>query len=171
MILFFAFLIGCGEANYILKTETPPILDGFFGFRWTSPMSLVDNEFPNLTGAKPTTNLNRYNTSCFTDAPFLEELTSLCQFTFDGKGLQSVKLVFNSNQVIAENKLDALKEKLTRIYGEPNKFSGRIGQHKAPEYIVYFSWDQKRLELMLKPDYTIEINAYGHLFSPPMLTD
>ena len=163
VILFFALLIGCGEANYILKTETPPLQDGFFGFRWTSPMSLVDNEFPNLTGAKPTTNLNRYNTSCFTDVSFLEELTSLCQFTFDEKGLKSVKLVFNSNQVTAEDKLTALKEKLTRIYGVPNKFLGIIGQHKEPEYIVCFSWAEKRLELMLIPDYTIEINAYGYL--------
>ena len=170
MFLFFTFLISCGETNYILKTETPPIRDGFFRFRWTSPMSLVDNEFPNFTGAKPTKNLNRYNTSCFTDAAFLEESINLCQFIFDGKGLQSVKLVINANPVVAENKLDALKKKLTRIYGEPNQLSGRIEQHRAPEYIVCFFWDQKRLDLMLKPDYTIEINAYGHLPGPSILT-
>lgn len=163
VILFFALLIGCSETNYILKTETPPILDGFFGFRWTTPMSLVDSKFPNISGAKPAADLNRYNTSCFTGASFLEELVSLCQFTFDEKGLKSVKLVFNSTQFTAEDKLDALKEKITRIYGAPDKLLGTIGQQKPPDYILSFSWAEKRLELMLMPDYTIEINAYGYL--------
>lgn len=77
VILLFVFFIGCGETNYILKNETPSIVDGFFGFRWTTPMSVVDNNFPKLTGAKPASNLNRYNTSFFTDASFLDELASV----------------------------------------------------------------------------------------------
>ncbi len=52
---FFLILIisGCGETNYLLTSDTPQILEGFYGFRWTTPMSVVDSDFPKRTGATP----------------------------------------------------------------------------------------------------------------------
>lgn len=162
LIIFTSLIIGCGTTNYVLKNATPSLNIGFFNFRWTTPMTVIDSEFPKLTGAKQRLDLNRFEKSCFVDASFLDEITSLCEFNFDEKGLKSVKLVINSNQFSNGNKLEVLKEKLTRIYGEPNKSLGITGQGKTQAYIVYFSWAGKRLELMLMQDYSIEINAYGY---------
>ncbi len=164
ILILICFLIGCGETNYILKKETPPKLDGFFGFRWTTPMSIVDNEFPKQTGAKPVSDLNRYNTSNFSDAYFLGELTSLCQFTFNETGLISVKMVFNTNHLTFEDELFKLKEKLADVYGEPRESLEIIDYRVLPEYLIRYSWAESRLDITLKLDYTLEINAFS--FSP-----
>ena len=140
ILILICFLIGCGETNYILKKETPPILDGFFGFKWTTPMSIVDNEFPKQTGAKPVSDLNRYNTSNFFDAYFLGELTSLCRFNFDQSGLTSVKILFNTNHMTFEDELFKLKEKLADVYGEPRESLEIIDYRVLPEYLIRYSW-------------------------------
>ncbi|MGB5530503.1 MAG: hypothetical protein WBQ32_11095 [Ignavibacteriaceae bacterium] len=159
-ILFF-LLFRCGEANYILNEETPPILKGFFGFRWTTPMGIVDSEFPKLTGAKTQSNLNRYNTSNFSDAYFLGELTTLCRFTFSESGLRSVKIIFNTNHLTYDAELFELKEKLANVYGEPVELLGIVDYPTLPEYLVRYSWIEGRLNITLNLDYTLEINAYG----------
>jgi hypothetical protein len=161
MIIIF-LLSGCGQTNYLLKSDTPPILERFYGFRWTTPMSVVDSEFPKQTGAKPVSILNYYNTSNFSDAYFLDELTSLCKFTFNETGFKSVKILFNTNHLTFENELFKLKEKLTAVYGEPIESLGIIEYLRIPEYLIRYSWNERRLEITLKFDYSIEINAYSY---------
>jgi hypothetical protein len=166
MLLFLLFR--CGETNYILNKETPPILDGFFGFRWATPMSIVDSEFPKLTGAKTQSNLNRYNTSNFSNAYFLGELANLCRFNFGKTGLTSVKIVFHTNYMTFDEELYRLKEKLSTIYGESREYPGIIDYLTLPEYLVRYTWIERRLDITLNLDYTLEINAYGYspLFGP-----
>lgn len=160
--LLILIISGCGETNYLLTNDTPQILEGFSGFRWTTPMSVVDSEFPNQTGATPIDSLNRYNTSNFSDAYFLGELTSLCQFTFNETGLISVKMVFNKNHLTFEDELFNLKEKLADVYGEPRESLEIIDYRTLPEYLIRYSWAESRLNLTLLLDYKIEINAYGY---------
>lgn len=162
-ILLFLFS-RCGETNYILNVETPPILEGFFGFRWTTPMSIVDSAFPKLRGAETRSNLNRYNTSNFSNAYLLGELTSLCQFGFSERGLTSIKIKFNTNHLTYAKELYDLREKLTDVYGEPRDLPGIIDYLGLPEYLVRYTWIESRLDITLNLDYTLEINAYS--FSP-----
>jgi hypothetical protein len=162
-ILLF-LLFRCGETNYILNEKTPPILEGFFGFRWTTPMSIVDDEFSKTTGTKPIDSLNRYNTSNFSDAYFLGELTTFCVFGFNENGLSSVKIIFNTDFQTFEDNLFKLKEKLTDVYGEPRESLEIIDYRTLPEYLIRYSWAGSRLDITLKLDYTVEINAFS--FSP-----
>ena len=160
-ILLF-LLFSCGETNYILNEETPPILEGFFGFRWTTPMSVVDSEFQKQTSAKTQLSLNRYNTSNFSNAYFLGELTSLCRFGFNERGLSSIKIIFNTNYLTYAKELYELKEKLTDVYGEPRELPGIFDYPTLPEYLVRYTWIERRLDITLNLDYTIEINAYSY---------
>jgi hypothetical protein len=162
--LLILIISGCGETNYLLTSDTPQILEGFYGFRWTTPMSVVDSDFPKRTGATPIDSLNRYNTSNFSEAYFLGGLTSLCQFTFNETGLISVKMVFNTNQMTFEDELFKLKEKLTDVYGEPREALEIIDYRTLPEYLIRYFWAESRLDITLKLDYTVEINAFS--FSP-----
>jgi len=163
IILFLLFnQIGCVETNYILQDETPPILEGFYGFRWTTPMSVVDSEFPKRTSATSKDSLNRYNTSNFSDAYFLGELTSLCQFTFNQTGLTSVKILFTTNYFNYEDKLFLLKDSLSKIYGEPREIPGIVEHNTPPTYFLIYFWNERRLEITLRLDYSLEINAYSY---------
>lgn len=162
-LLLLLIPLGCGETNYLLTSDTPQILEGFFGFRWTTPMSVVDSEFPNRTGAAPIDSLNNYNRSNFSETFFLGELTGLCQFTFNETGLISVKIIFNTNQLTVEDKLYYLGEKLSAVYGEPLEFIGNPYDRESPEYFSQLRWFNGRLNLTLLLDYKVEINAYSFI--------
>lgn len=162
-ILLF-LLYSCGETKYILNEETPPILEGFFGFRWTTPMSVVDSEFPKQTGAQPESGLNTYNTANFKNAYFLGEITSLSKFSFGESGLGSVKIIFNTNYLSFEDLFYSLLNKLKNVYGEPMESLGDLDYQAQPKYLVRYSWFERRLEIKLNPDFTFEINA--HSISP-----
>lgn len=152
---------GCIGTNYILKDETPAIEEGFFGFRWTTPMSVFDSEFPKRTGVTPIDSLNRYNTSNFSEAYFLGELTSLCVFGFNENGLSSVKIIFNTDYRTFKDELYYLEEKLSAVYGEPLEFLGNPYDRELPEYFSQLQWVNGRLNLTLLLDYKVEINAYS----------
>lgn len=169
LLLILASLnIGCGTTHYVLNNETPSLNSGFFNFRWTTPMSIVDSEFPKITRAKPRLDLNRYKTSCFSNTHFLGELIDVCEFSFNEKGLNSIKIIFVSSKLRVEDDLLRLKEKLSAIYGEPRELFNGMNQYTKQEYILNYYWNEKRLELTLKPDYTIEVNAYSYspLYGP-----
>jgi hypothetical protein len=161
-IILISFLLSCGESNYILQNETPPIEDGFFGFRWTTPMSIVDDEFPKRTGVKPVLTKNHYNTSNFSDAYFLDQLTNLCVFHFNERGLSSVKIIFYTDFRMSESKFYDLMEKLSFIYGKPEIFIGTSTDQNQLEFIGQFKWYKGRLNITLNTNYDIEINAYGY---------
>ena len=163
LLLIITFFSGCGETNYILKSETPPILEGFIGFRWTTPMSIVDSEFPERTGATPLAVPDSYNVSSFSNVHFLDESADLCRFHFDYKGLKSVELVFYTNPYTFEDKLIKLKEKLSSVYGKPVELTGRRNPFEPPEFLTKFFWYEKRLKLISLPGYTIKIKAYGFI--------
>jgi hypothetical protein len=127
-------------------------------------MEIVDSDFPKQTGAKPQSKLNRYNTSNFSNAYFLGELTSLCQFSFSERGLTSVKILLNTDHLTFDEELHKLKEKLTDVYGWPREVPGIIDYGILPEYLVRYSWIESRLDITVNLDYTLEINAYS--FSP-----
>jgi len=162
-ILIFS-LISCGETNYLLNEETPSIYEGFQGFRWSTPMSIVEAEFPKQSGAQPESGLNTYNTTNFKNAHFLGEFSSLSKFSFSKSGLVSVKIIFGTNYQSFENLMFQILEKLIDIYGEPKESIAIIQYPEIPDYIVSYSWYEKRLELILRLDYSVEIIALS--FSP-----
>jgi len=168
LIVFASLVIGCGTTHYVLNDETPSLNTGFFYFRWTTPMGIVNSEFPQITGAQPRLDLNRYKTSCFSNTDFLGELINVCEFSFDEKGLNSIKIIFLSSELQAEENFLRFKEKLTTIYGEPRELLNGTNQYTEQEYILNYYWNDKMLELTLKPDYTIEINvhSYSPLYGP-----
>lgn len=157
-------LFRCGETNYILNDQTPSNLEGFFGFRWTTPMEIVDSEFPKRTGARKQSGLNRYNTSNFSNAVFLGETTSSCRFKFNERGLTSVKILFDADHMTIDEQLYNLIEKLSDVYGKPIEVHGIIKNNRPPEYLVRYTWIEARLDIILNLDYTLEVNAYS--FSP-----
>jgi hypothetical protein len=159
--LLIFIISGCGETKYLLTSDAPPILEGFYGFRWTTPMSIVDEEFPKRTGATLIDSLNRYNTSNFSEAYFLGEESSLCWFGFNESGLISVNILLNTDYQSFEKKLYSLKEKLSTVYGEPLEFIGNPYDRESPEYISQHQWVNGRLNLTLLLDYKVEINAYS----------
>ncbi|MCW8805289.1 MAG: hypothetical protein OQK56_02415 [Ignavibacteriaceae bacterium] len=160
LILIF-LIISCGETNYILNEDTPPIDVGFYGFRWTTPMSVVDEEFPDRHGAQPESSLNKYNTANFKNAYFLGERTSFSKFSFGESGLSSVKIIFNTNYLSYEDLFYLLLNKLINVYGEPVELLGSFDFQAQPKYLVRYSWFASRLEIILNPDFTAEINAYS----------
>jgi hypothetical protein len=162
LIIIIFLLSGCGQTNYLLKSDTPPILEGFYGFRWTTPMSIVDEEFPKKTNAKPIDSLNRYNNSNFIDAYFLGELTSLCLFGFNETGLTSVNILFNTDYQTFEYKLYYLEEKLSAVYGERVEVIGNPYDRESAQYFNQLIWAQGRLKLTLLTDYKLEITALGY---------
>lgn len=157
-----SFLLSCGDSNYILNNETPSIQEGFFGFRWTTPMSIVDAEFPKRTKATPIDSLNHYNTSNFSDAYFLDQFANLCVFHFNESGLSSVKIIFYTDHRTSESKFYDLMEKLSFIYGKPEIFIGTSTDQNLPEFIGQFKWFKERMNITLNTNYDIEINAYGY---------
>lgn len=160
--LLIFIISGCGETNYLLTSDTPPILEGFYGFRWTTPMSVVDAEFPKRTGATPIDSLNRYNTSNFSDAYFLDELTSVCLFGFNENGLSSVKILFNTDYQNFGEKLFYLEKKLSDIFGKPLEYFGNPSYKDSPEYFSQLQWIRGRLKLTLLTNYILEISAFGY---------
>lgn len=157
-----SLIISCGESNYILEETSPPIDVGFFGFRWSTPMSIVDEEFPKQTGAQPESGLNTYNTSYFKDAYFLGAISSLSKFAFNEAGLSSIEINFNTNYQSIEKIFDPMLDKLIDIYGEPIEHLITTEFPEIPEYILKYSWDESRLELVLNTDYSFVINAYSY---------
>jgi hypothetical protein len=148
-------LFCCGTDNYILKEETPGLDTGFYHFRWHTPMSILDSEFQKMNDATPRLDLNRYSTLCYSNTHFLDELIKECQFSFNDKGLNSVLLLFDSNSFKAENDLLRICEKLSDIYGKPQKIHNETNR----DFIIKYFWDFGKLELTLKRDYSITIRA------------
>ena len=83
---------------------------------------------------------------------------------FNETGLISVKMVFNTNHMTFEDELFKLKEKLADVYGEPRESLEIIDYRTLPEYLIRYFWAESRLDITLKLDYTVEINAFS--FSP-----
>jgi len=155
--LMLLLLVGCGETNYIFNNHSSPIREGFLGFRWTTPMSIVETEFQKQPGVKAISKLNKYNTSCFSGVNFLGYSTSLCQFTFNRYGLSSVKLLIQSSDAWIKEDFFSLKDKLAEIYGTPLE---AMNKNRNLDLIKIFSWEFQKLQLILTPDNKIEIYAY-----------
>ena len=145
LIIFLLLLAGCVDVNYFMQSQTPPKLEGFLGLRWTTPMSIVNKEFSKRTGAKPLEKLNTYNTSVFTNVKFLDKQIDICRFTFDENGLLSIDLIFNTTRQSYKSVFNYYKDRLNEIYGDSNNLN---------------LWFARRLELLLLPNYNVEINAY-----------
>lgn len=145
IIVLLLLFVGCTDPIYFMGNQTPPNLVGFLGIRWTTPYGLVKNEFPKRTGAKPLQQLNKYNTSVYTDFKFWDWPVKICQFSFDEKGLRAIELVFNTNNQNYEKEFNDFKVRLNKIYGDSNNIN---------------IWFDGRLELKLMPNYNIVIKAY-----------
>ena len=72
---------------------------------------------------------------------------------------QAAKLIHTSNLYHIAN-----QEKLADVYGEPRESLEIIDYRVLPEYLIRYSWAESRLDITLKLDYTLEINAFS--FSP-----
>jgi len=159
-LVLILFSFACGETNYILREDTPPIDVGFYSFRWTTPMSIVEKEFPAISDAQPDSKLNTYNSSYFKGGIFLSERISSTEFTFNESGLMSISINIYANQNSFEDLLNLFREKLIATYGEPIEQFAMLEFMKIPDFLVKYSWSERRLQLLLKPDYSLEIKAF-----------
>ena len=161
IILIIFFLFSCSETNYIINEETPSLYEGFLGFRWSTPMSIVDEEFPKQSGSISKSELDHYNTSNFSGIYFLGELSSSCIFYFNETGLSYIQLNFYTQDRPSSLLFNVLAEKLSNIYGNPIVFS-ITPEFEEPEFIQQMKWEKGRLTLSLISSVEIELKAYAY---------
>ena len=161
IILIIFSLFSCGETNYLINKETPSLYEGFLGFRWSTPMSIVDEEFPKQSGSISKSELDHYNTSNFSDVYFLGELSSSCIFYFNETGLSYIQLNFYTQDKPSSFLFNILAEKLSNIYGNPIVFSMNP-DFEDPEFIKQLKWEKGRLTLSLISNVEIELSAYSY---------
>ena len=161
IILIIFSLFSCGDTNYLFNEETPPLYEGFLGFRWSTPMSIVDEEFPKQLGAISKPELDHYNTSNFSDVYFLDELSSACIFYFNENGLSYIQLKFYTQDKPSSILFNILAEKLANIYGNPIVFS-TTPEFEEPEFIQQMEWEKGRLTLSLISNIEIKLTAYSY---------
>lgn len=158
---------GCSKTNYISKSETPEDLNGFLGFRWSTPMDIVDDQLLQLTSAESVSHLDAPKTVAYSKIGFLGRKSSLCQFFFDWKGLSATKLIFISSTSSISADLKYFRDKLTMIYGIPVQMTKPAYQKEYRDYIEGYYWFYGRLSLILKPGHQIVINAFREKCPPP----
>lgn len=150
---------GCGKSNYVSKSQTPDDLDGFSGFRWSTPMNVVDDEILQLTNAEPVCRLNDSFTSSYSNYIFMGRMSRLCQFMFDSKGLHSTKLTFKTSYSSAISEMNYFRNKLAGVYGMPVHMTRPPFQKEYLNYIDGYYWFNGRLVLTIMPGPQIILYA------------
>lgn len=153
-------ILGCGESNYVQNCDTPLNLNGFAGFRWTTPMSLIEEQLSKKSYVKPIPELNTFESTHFSNVEFMEYEGFDCAYYFSKRGLIKTSLSFQSTPENAEIVFNEILVHLVNIYGEPRKTISQRTRKSYPNFLVGFSWFECELEIFLNMKSIIIINAY-----------
>ena len=158
-----AILIGCGRSNYFLRLDTPPGVEGFLGFRWTSPSDLIERRFLEYSsGSVPIPELSTSFVHSYTNVSFLSKRADTCQLICDQMGYYRTRLVFKTTDVSAVDDLRYFRDRLSNIYGVSSPKPDLVDAYPQQMILSVSQWFNCRLELALRSDSTIEIDAYYH---------
>jgi hypothetical protein len=154
-------VIGCGRSNYFLRLDTPPALEGFLGFRWTTPADFIANRFVQYsTGSAPIPEMTTGLTPSYSDVPFLSKRASTCQLFCGPMGYYAAKLTFKTTDASSTDDIYFFRQRLSNIYGSPRPVDAYADPNTQGSNLSIYKWLDCRLELSLKTDSTIEIDAY-----------
>jgi hypothetical protein len=153
-------LTGCIEPAYIQKTETPPNLDGFLGFRWDTPMSILDDHLMQTLDVIPCEHYYDYCSLAYQNFYFMDKKAWQCKFIFS-RGLSAAKLVFLPDTQNTYSDLDFFLERLSEIYGSPVQMTRPASDDDFTGYIEGYYWQGGHLVLALLPEDVIVIRACG----------
>lgn len=167
------FVAGCTGPVYIQQTDTPNNLDGFLGFRWVTPLSILDDYLLENFDVIPCSRYNNYYTLSYENYYFMEKKASMCQFIFDDYGSIEAHLFFllDANDIYSE--MDYFLEKLTDVYGSPVQMTRPAYKIEYAGYIEGYYWFDGRLSITLMPGDVIIIRAFkynqGTPDGPPLI--
>ncbi|MGE5352716.1 MAG: hypothetical protein ACM3P0_11580 [Acidobacteriota bacterium] len=157
-VLLFS-LSGCIEPAYIQRTDTPPNLEGFLGFRWDTPMSILDDHLMQTMDVIPCEHYYDFYSLAYENFYFLDKKAYQCKFIFS-VGFSEAKLIFLPNPQYTYSDLDYFLERLTEIYGNPEQVI--LPDFKNPSCIEGYFWFDGRLSLTLLPGDEIIIDASAY---------
>jgi hypothetical protein len=160
LLLILFTILGCGESNYIQNNSTPESLDGFAGFRWTTPMSFIEEQLLKNSNATPIPELNTYESTHFSNVEFVENEGFDCGYYFSQKGLTKVSLSFQTTAEYVDIDFNEIFSHLVSIYGEPINLISQSTHETYPNSLIGYSWFGCDIELFLNMNNTIIINAY-----------
>lgn len=149
-------LTGCIEPAYIQNTETPPNLEGFLGFRWDTPMSILDDHLMQTMDVIPCEHYYDYYSLAYENFYFMDKKAYLCKFIFM-VGFSEAKLYFLPETENTYSDLDYFLERLSEIYGSPEEVI--LPEMKNSAFVEGYFWFGGRLSLTLTPGYEIIIDA------------
>lgn len=158
---------GCIEPVYFQQTETPPNLEGFLGFRWDTPMSILDDHILQAFDVIPDSRYNDYYSLAYRNYYFMDRKTSLCKFIFDDYGMTQINLFFRPDPENVFPELDYILGKLTEVYGSPVKMTKPATDLDYVGYIEGYYWFYGRLTVSLMPGDFIIIRAFAYPRRPP----
>jgi hypothetical protein len=163
-------VIGCGRSNYFLRLDNPPGLEGYLGFRWTTPTDFIEKRFVGYSsGSVPMPELTTSDILAYSNVSFLSKRASSCQLFCGSTGYYAAKLVFKTTDASSAEDVRFLRERLSEIYGRAHGTAGDVDPYAVESVLANYTWSHCRLELTLEPDTTIVINAYENrsCFPPP----
>lgn len=147
---------GCIEPVYFQQTETPPNLEGFLGFRWDTPMSILDDRLMQTLDVIPCEHYYDFYSLAYENYYFMDKKASQCKFIFR-VGFAEAKLIFLPDPQNTYSDLDYFLERLSEIYGNPEQVI--LPHFKNPSFIEGYFWFEGRLSLTLLPGDEIIIDA------------
>ena len=160
-------VIGCGRSNYFLRLDNPPGLEGYLGFRWTTPTDFIEKRFLGYSyGSVPMPELTTADILAYSNVSFLSKRASLCQLFCGSTGYYAAKLVFKTTDASSAEDVRFLRERLSEIYGRPHGTASEVDPYTLDTTLANYTWQHCRLTLTLEPDTTIVINAYENNSCP-----
>ena len=154
-------VIGCGRSNYFLRLDNPPELNGYLGFRWTTPTDFIEKRFLGYSyGSVPMPELTTSDILAYSNVSFLSKRASSCQLFCGSTGYYAAKLVFKTTDVSSAEDVRFLRERLSEIYGRPHGTASEVDLYTLDTTLANYTWQHCKLTLTLQPDTTIVINAY-----------
>jgi hypothetical protein len=160
-------VIGCGRSNYFLRLDNPPGLEGYLGFKWTTPKDFIEKRFLEYSyGSVPMPELTTGSILSYSNVSFLSKRASLCQLFCGDTGYYHAKLVFKTTDASSAEDVRFLRERLSEIYGRPHGTASEVDPYTVENILANYTWAHCSLELSLEPDTTIVINAYENNSCP-----
>ncbi len=154
-------LNGCGRSNYFLRLDNPPGLEGYLGFRWTTPADFIEKRFLGYSyGSIQMPEFTTGDILAYSNVLFLSKRASMCQLFCGSRGYYAAKLVFKTTDATSAEDVRFLRERLSEIYGRPHDTASELDPYALDTTLVNYTWLHCRLKLTFEPDTTIVIDAY-----------
>lgn len=158
---------GCEAPVYIQQTDTPKDLNGFAGFRWATPMSILDDHLMETMDVVPFKRYNDFYNLAYSNFYFMDKKSYLCKYTFNNEGLVSIKIIFLPLYENVYSDLDYMLGRITEVYGPPVQMTRPAYKPEYLGYIEGYYWSGGRLNLTLMPGDVIIVRAFKYNQGPP----